>query len=89
MLPFQGHGKQLLEKNQTNREGDVGMELNFAQDYEGTASRLQQASQMIDFRSSEPGKAGFSVASNGTSDLLARRAVSSAGIPHVLAVDMD
>lgn len=78
-----------MEKNKSNGEGLGSMELNFAGGFEGTEGRLQEASRMIDFSFSEPGKARSTVASNGASDLVGRRAISSAGICHLFAFYVD
>ncbi|KAK4754217.1 hypothetical protein SAY87_002321 [Trapa incisa] len=78
MMDFSGHGKQLLEKAHTNEVGPMCMELNFAESFKGTLSRLQEAPQMVDFSCREPGMTGLSAASNETKDLLATRAISSA-----------
>ncbi|KAK4772280.1 hypothetical protein SAY86_014055 [Trapa natans] len=78
MMDFSGHGKQLLEKIGTDEEGHMGMELNFAETSKGTSSRLQEASQMIDFSCIELSKTGLNAASDGTKDLLAKKVISSA-----------
>lgn len=78
-----------MEKNKSDGEGRGSMEFNFAGGFEGTEGKLQEESRMIDFSFSEPGKARFTAASNGASDLVGRRAISSAGICHLLAFYMD